>query len=134
MYHTTLVTMTRSYLAAAIFTESEQLTDTNGQPIDGSFSIYDFKGQDYDLAKRICAKFIAQAVHEGIAIHDGNAEQAGIDLWLSRNGHGSGFFDRDRTTYGGPANNATLQSMAEDLGENYIFINDQGFLSFEFNR
>jgi hypothetical protein len=42
-------------------------------------------------------------------------EQTGHDLWLSRNGHGSGFFDKGEEYYGESADH--LQEQARKLGE-----------------
>ena len=44
-------------------------------------------------------------------------EQAGHDFWLSRNGHGTGFWDRDPALYGGEYNAKRLQKWAESFGE-----------------
>ena len=48
-------------------------------------------------------------------------EQAGHDFWLSRNGHGTGFWDRDPEMYGGEYNAKRLQQIAESFGEVDVF-------------
>ncbi len=51
------------------------------------------------------------------AIGDDVVEQAAHDFWLSRNGHGAGFWDRDPAEYGGEYNAKRLQAWAESFGE-----------------
>ncbi len=48
-----------------------------------------------------------------------NYEQAGHDFWLSRNGHGTGFFDRD---YDGFENQ--LQEAARRYGSVYVYYDE----------
>ena len=50
------------------------------------------------------------------------AEMAGHDLWLNRNGHSSGYWDGDW-----PEPQATrLDKAAKELGENYLYRSDDG--------
>jgi len=53
---------------------------------------------------------------------DDHFEQAGIDFWLSRNGHGSGFFDRKDFYNEGCAN--MFQKIAESFGTVTPFFDD----------
>lgn len=55
-------------------------------------------------------------------------EQLGHDLWLTRNGHGTGFWDREEL-YGdcGPR----FTSFAENLGEAYAYTGDDGLVYIE---
>ena len=55
------------------------------------------------------------------AIGDDVLEQCAHDFWLSRNGHGTGFWDRDPEMYGGEYNAKRLQKMAESFGEVDVF-------------
>lgn len=48
-----------------------------------------------------CNQFITVASAKGILDTDSvDMEQAGHDFWLTRNGHGTGFWDRDDDVYG----------------------------------
>jgi len=51
------------------------------------------------------------------------ADQAGHDLWLTRNGHGVGFWDRGL----GPVGDRLTKS-AEGMGERYLHEGDDGLL------
>lgn len=50
--------------------------------------------------------------------------QAGHDLWLTRNGHGTGFWDREDNTYGSGPNGEPLKTiftaMAKAMGQHDI--------------
>lgn len=49
--------------------------------------------------------------------------QVGHDFWLTRNHHGSGFWDRPEI-YGGEDNAEALTESAHSFGERYIFDNN----------
>ena len=61
-----------------------------------------------------------------VAVDEYGAEQVGHDLWLSRNGHGAGFFDRG---YDDEVEEK-LMSSARKLGSVDLYINDNMRLSF----
>jgi hypothetical protein len=56
-------------------------------------------------------------------------EQVGHDLWLTRNGHGAGFWD-DPEYYGGEKNVKILTDKAHELGEINLYKGDDGLLYF----
>jgi hypothetical protein len=58
----------------------------------------------------------------GALLDEWNDGQAGHDLWLTRNGHGAGFWDR------GLPHGEELSDMARALGESYLYIGDDGQL------
>jgi len=61
-----------------------------------------------------CMAFMSRA---WAYLSDDVIEQAGHDFWLSRNGHGTGFWDRDPAMYGGEHNVKRFQALAESFGE-----------------
>lgn len=77
-----------AYLTCALWSTS----DDNGSPLDSNYSIGDFHPDAIDLARADCAAFR----HGAGNLLSGfwNDAQAGHDLWLTRNGHGAGFWDR----------------------------------------
>lgn len=67
-----------------------------------------------------CASFCyAQQVWIG-----DNYEQAGRDFWLTRCGHGAGFWDRDAGTYPHEASNDILTKASEAFGNLDPYIGD----------
>lgn len=76
----------KAYLEAVIFTDAD-LED--GFPADAEFS-------DSARMKAIadCAGFLVAAQLAGLLTEEWDPEQVGHDFWLTRNGHGTGFWDR----------------------------------------
>lgn len=81
------------YLECALWASPE--VDENGQELfcyDEKYTIHDFSPE----AVAWCASEIARFVEGAGALLDGWApEQVGHDLWLTRNHHGAGFWDRN---------------------------------------
>lgn len=60
----------------------------------------------------------------------GHYAQAGHDLWLTRNGHGAGFWDREDDVW--PKNmRDRMTQYAEMLGECSLYISDDNEIEFE---
>jgi hypothetical protein len=59
--------------------------------------------------------------------HGWTDEQAGHDFWLSRNGHGTGFFDRSEICGDDRVRNA-LQMAAESVGECNLYVGDDNMI------
>lgn len=49
----------------------------------------------------------------------------GHDLWLTRNGHGAGFWDNPKV-YGGQKNADALAKIAEKMGQVDLYVGDDG--------
>lgn len=54
-----------------------------------------------------------------LSVSDASISQAGHDFWLSRNGHGTGFWDRDSSYYSDYVRD-WLQLRAEQFGESVV--------------
>lgn len=77
------------YLAAAVWAAS--ITDENGEPIDGSN--YELSDEARDELRGDFDDFVIE--HRDLIARSGlSHEQVGHDFWLTRNGHGAGFWDR----------------------------------------
>ncbi len=111
-----------SYLEAALWdSESdyrEELADK---------TIFDFSYNAKKQAKEEIKWFLDKA---GDVFSEILNTEIGHDLWLSRNGHGSGFFDRA----GYEDDDAEfLMDLARILGEINIYVNDKGLIDFDGN-
>lgn len=87
-----LDTFTRAFIEALFWTES----GNDGIPADAGYA--DLAPRALEAIVADCARF--QAVNaillESAYRRDGyDAARAGHDYWLTRNGHGAGFWDRD---------------------------------------
>ena len=144
----------KGYIDCALWTEEERLKQENEtysedededyndmSEIDkivnvqlklDSKSFDNFTSEDIDVNSKIEAyndikKFIQSSGDNAIeeAISENGLDRLGMDIWLTRNRHGAGFFDR------GYKNQNILEKSALDLGEKYLVIGDDGLLYFE---
>lgn len=84
-----------------------------------------------ETRKRLCddaSDFLAYVAREGEnmrAAVDDNATQAGHDFWLTRNGHGAGFWDRG-DLYGSESMGDKLTAAAESFSSCDMYVGDDG--------
>ena len=102
--------------------------------IAGYFEAVEFTEESRELADSFmraqtidCLSFYGWA---RCYIREGKESQAGHDFWLTRNGHGSGFWDRDFTYYS-PSVSDWLSKRAEQFGEVYVYYTDEEELGYE---
>lgn len=72
-----------------------------------------------------CFEFLVEADAQDLGITEDNVDQAGTDFWLSRNGHGSGFFDREEV-FG--EHTEALHSLAQQKGGRDLYMGDDNVL------
>ena len=91
-------------------------------PFDQDHDVDDFDEATVKEATEECEEFKRDAAH---LIEGWTDEELGHDLWLTRNGHGTGFWDRGRP------HGLELTKMAKDLGEAYCWERDDGKVGIE---
>lgn len=89
---------------------------------DDERSIHDFAPEAIELAEKDCRHF--QTENADLIKQAKNLEQVARDFWLTRNGHGAGFWDGDYEYDLGQA----LTKSAHDYGSCDIYIGDDGKL------
>jgi hypothetical protein len=111
-----------SYLGTALWSSS----DTNAEEGDDEsleskgYTVEDISEDGFDSARTDCLAFYESHGH----LFEGKEEQAGHDFWLTRNGHGAGFWDRPEV-YGQKAANE-LTKASKPYGESYLYVGDDG--------
>jgi hypothetical protein len=108
--------MTRQYLETALWSEYDEDESNNPRPFDDRFTIENFPASVKAKARQTCAGFYAAhkaQIDEYSADEEENAGRAGHYLWLTRNRHGSGFWDGNYE----PQTGADLTDAAHALGE-----------------
>ena len=106
-------------------------TGEEGRPIDDEHGVEDFTDEARTRAEEVCRDFLNGWANEHtpvralIAEADMRAEQAGHDFWLTRNGHGAGFWDRGLGRVG-----ELLTEAAKSCGEAYVYVADDGTLDY----
>ncbi len=111
-----------AYATAALWASN----DDDDVPLDSKYSIDDFDPDALQKLEKDCREFLEKADEfiKNDTRHQNPYEQAGHDFWLTRNGHGAGFFDGD---WDEPA--ATeLTNLSQEFGEVYLYAeNDKVF-------
>lgn len=109
-----LDSFTRAYLVCALWSSTDESTPAANYSLDDCAQ--DFLRQ----ASEDCAAF--QRDNEALLNQAGNSEQNGHDFWLTRNGHGAGFWDR-----GYPDEvSKPLTDAAHAYGSANLYITDAG--------
>ena len=113
-----LDTFTRAYIECALWSSNDWSRDDGGDPLDKNYSADDIAPETLAKIVEDCALFqVACADYIGA-----ESELAGHDFWLTRNGHGSGFWDGDW-----PEPEASLMSQAsEAFGNIDLYVGDDG--------
>jgi hypothetical protein len=123
--------MRDGYLNAALWTATDP---DSGEPLDRQFDVGDFDEDSAAKALSVCGAFAhANAALLEAQDLDANMDsaQAGHDLWLTRNGHGAGFWEEEWGA-GAPALKAATGGLGEayvmvgegDSGHRYLYITD----------
>lgn len=94
---------TRQYIETALWSSNDNADDSGGEPLDKNYSASDLTVDTLramiDDSKKFQAenaRMLARAYAEGKGARGGyDEESAGHDFWLTRNGHGAGFWDRN---------------------------------------
>jgi len=107
-----------SYLETALWSS----TDDEGEPLDSKYSITDFSKKSIEKAEKELAEFFEMAREEvGTEAWDElEATQVAHDFWLTRNGHGAGFWDGDYEKSVGQK----LTKLSEKFPERNVFAGD----------
>ena len=116
----TLPDTLRAFLAAYQTCALWSSTDDAGTPLD-ELGV-EFAGETETSMQQDCFAFMrdhADAWREA-GMSD---EQAGHDFWLTRNGHGAGFWDRGLGEAGD-----RLTALAEAYGSSDLYIGDNGYV------
>lgn len=113
----------KHYLVAALWSSTYENDDGDTIEMDRDFDTDDFSQEALAEAKKDCAAFLKKAEH---LLADADPQQVGHDFWLTRNGHGAGFWDRPEI-YGEDASEE-LTRIAKTFGEEDVYVGDDGIL------
>lgn len=89
---------TQGYIACALWSSHDESTPEGGEPLDANYSVSDIAPEAMEALTACCDEF--QELHAALlarayACPGYEPSRAGHDFWLTRNGHGAGFWDRD---------------------------------------
>lgn len=127
----------RGYITCALWSS----TGDDGEPLDSTHDESSLAGGTVQAMKDACTKFMADnekdlagyVERKAIPINDEDSiyyngdytgyNCAGHDFWLTRNGHGAGFWDRGMGELGD-----RLSEASEAFGEAHLYAGDDGKL------
>lgn len=108
-----------AYIEAALWSTNDESDESGGVPLDENYSVDDISEETLRKMQKDCDKFQELA---GEMIED-QEEQAGHDFWLTRNGHGAGFWDGDWPEHGD-----ALTELSKKFGEVWLIVTDDGMI------
>lgn len=119
---------TRAYMNTMLWAETDQADDQGGEPLDANYDITDFSADALRRIQKDCAQFQQQVDFNEMRDElpgDWNVEErAGHDFWLTRAGHGAGFWDGD---WPHPYDEH-LTELSEKFGNVDVYVGDDGQL------
>jgi hypothetical protein len=141
-----LDTFTRAYVECALWSSMDESDDSGGEPLDANYDVSDIAPETLAEMIRECQDFQASFgdhVDRGRTreMTDGTGERsyAGHHFWLTRNGHGAGFWDggweaeylplKESDPESGYATVGDyLTAMSKPYGEFNLYIGDDGLI------
>lgn len=121
-----LDTFTQAYIESALWSSSDENDESGGEFLDENYGVDDIAPETLQEMANDCAKFQNETGGLWAKIDDFGQytveERAAHDFWLTRNGHGAGFWDGDWPEDIEDA----LTDAAEKFGEYGLYIGDDG--------
>lgn len=113
--------MLSAYMVAALWSSNDESDERGGEPMDNNYGIEDIAPETVEKMRADVVKFLA----ENAADIGDREEQAGHDLWMTRNGHGVGFWETpDWPQEAGER----LTRAAKAMGETSLYVGDDGMI------
>jgi len=109
----------QAYIVAALWSSTDESTPEGGDFLDENYGLADLAPETLEQMKADCARFRAENAHD----IEGGEEQAGHDFWLTRCGHGAGFFDGDW-----PEAGDRLTDACKKYPEVNLYVGDDGLI------
>jgi hypothetical protein len=117
--------MLRAYITCALWSTNDESTPQGGEPLDKNYSPDDLAPETRAKMRADCEAFVKSA-HADLKEYAGMSrdfwDNVGHDFWLTRNGHGAGFWDGDW-----PEPQASrLTEASKAMGEVSLYVGDDG--------
>lgn len=133
---TQITSVLLSYITAALWTSHDESTPAGGEPMDRNYSPEDIAPDTLarmakDLTEFLTAnaadiaKGCTRCIDAGTSQYHTHEEMAAHDFWLTRNGHGAGFWDGDWEDADGDKSRAKrLTDAAHAFGSFDLYVGD----------
>lgn len=110
----------KEFIAAYLETALWSSTNEDGTPLDDLASVDDLSPESVRAMTEDCVSFV-WANRAALRESGQDAGQAGHDFWLTRNGHGAGFWDRGLGEVG-----ERLTKASKPYGSCDLYVGDDG--------
>jgi len=114
-----LNTFEDSYVTTMLWSTNDESNDAGGEPLDRNYSATDLSPEAIEKVKKDCTSFKEKA---GDLLDGLDDDQVAHDFWLTRNGHGAGFWDGDYEDDVGDK----LTELSKTFGEIDPYVGDDG--------
>jgi hypothetical protein len=111
------------YIATALWSSTDNADDSGGEPLDAHYSADDLAPATLASFTEDCADFETANADDLAAYQDATGQVGGHDFWLTRNGHGAGFWDRGLGALG-----QRLTDNAHAYGSVDLYVGDDGLI------
>lgn len=116
-------TTLRSYIECALWSSMDNADESGGEPLDANYGPDDIADEALESMREDVTDFLQACWDDGLDLSSIEADQIGHDLWLTRNHHGAGFWDRGLGDLGDE-----LTKRAHAYGSSDIYVGDDGLL------
>lgn len=83
----------QGYVEAALWSSNDESDESGGEPFDSNYGVEDISDESIAEMQADCEKF--RKANIALLAQMGRPDDyCGHDFWLTRNGHGTGFWDR----------------------------------------
>lgn len=114
------------YITAALWSSNDESDERGGEPLDSNYGPSDLAPETRQKMRDDAARFqkankklLREAYARGYS-----KGRAGHDFWLTRNGHGTGFWDRDELEAGSLGDK--LADATKKFGGFDLYVGDDG--------
>jgi hypothetical protein len=117
-----------AYIECALWSSNDESTPQGGEPFDANYSAEDIAPETLQRMREDCEAFQRDNAELLAQVPQRRAEwtadeQNGHDFWLTRNGHGAGFWDRGYGALG-----RQLTDACRPWGSFDLYLGDDGLI------
>lgn len=122
-----------SYIECALWSSNDESREDGGDPLDDNYGPEDLSPECMATMRADCERFLIENAETLASVkllneaRYGRYPSAGHDFWLTRNGHGAGFWDGD---WSEPEATA-LTAASKSFGEIHLYVGDDGKIGCE---
>lgn len=114
--------MAQAYVECALWSSTDNSDESGGEPMDANYDADDIAPETLAQMQADCDDFAGNPEVAALLAESGlSDEQAGHDFWLTRNGHGAGFWDRGLGDIGDK-----LTAITKPYGSVDLYVGDDG--------